>query len=239
MIDLPTVDNHPESPRRKLVLAGILGTLFLLFTLAATGGIRLLRLVGLDHPLPVAVASNRTLFWVCLGLVWWYAAKVEKQPLLLWNERRQGVVHWVGALILLPVVISLGLAVANTLLYLITHKTEHSEALERLVRYSRAHPFLLYYSAITAGITEELLFRGYLLPRLDLLLRNRQLAIVLSSLLFGLGHYRYGTIHNVVGPIVIGLVLAVYYDRFRNIKLIILFHVLWDVAAFYLSFRHP
>jgi membrane protease YdiL (CAAX protease family) len=238
MIDVPTAEKHPEMPRLPVVLGGISGTIFLLYLLSATGGAGLLRLFGLDHNLTTYFISNRTLFWVCLGLVWWYSAKVEKQPLLLWRESRQGFVHWVGVLILLPVVISLGLVFANTLVFLITHKTEHSEVLEKTVRFCRAHPFVLFYSVITAGVTEELFFRGYLLPRLELLVRNRVLAIAISSILFGLGHFRYGTIMNVVGPMVIGLVSAVYYDRFRNIKVIIVFHMLWDTAVFYLSFRH-
>ncbi|HVU99341.1 MAG TPA: type II CAAX endopeptidase family protein [Puia sp.] len=238
MIDLPTTEKHSESPRTPVIFAGVVGMIFLLFLLITTGGTGLLRLLGLTRSLTVAVFANRTLFWVCLGLVWWYAVRVEKRPLLLWSERRQGFLHYVGALILLPVVITVVLLIVNSLLYALIHKTEHSEALERMVRYCRAHPFLLFYSAITAGFTEELLMRGYLLPRLEMLVWNRGLAIFLSSLLFGLGHYQYGTIKNVVGAMVIGLVLAMYYNRYQNIKVAILFHILWDMAAFYLSFRH-
>jgi len=238
MIDLPTAEKHPESPRPPVIFAGVAGMIFLLFLLITTGGTGLLRLLGLTHSLAVAVFANRTLFWVCLGLVWWFAIKVEKQPLLLWKERRQGFWHYVGALTLLPVVITVALILVNSLLYALIHKTEHSEALERMIRYCRAHPFLLFYSAITAGFTEELLMRGYLLPRLEVLVRNRGLAIFLSSLLFGLGHYRYGTIRNIVGAMVIGLAIAIYYNRYRNIKVAIVFHILWDTAAFYLAFRH-
>jgi membrane protease YdiL (CAAX protease family) len=238
MTDIPIVEQQPALPRRSVVYAGVIGVLFLLYLLAATGGIPLLRLLGLTKSVAVFLFSNRTLFWVCLLLTAWYAARVEKQPLLLWAERRQGVGHYVAALVLLPIVVTLGLFLINPLVLLVTHKPEHSQELERMVRYCRAHPVMLFYTAVTAGVTEELLFRGYLLPRLELLFGRRWLAIIISSLLFGLGHYRYGTIVNVTGPIVIGLVQALYYDRYRNIKVIILFHILWDIAMFYLAFKH-
>lgn len=238
MVDIPVAQKQPESPKRSLVLAGVLGMMVIFILLSTTGGMPLLRLLHLTQPVPVYFFSNRTLFWLWLGLMWWYAARVEKQPLLLWGERKQGVVHYVVALVLLAIVIIIAEAILYALVYLVTHKTEHSEVLKRMVLYLRAHPFLLCYTVITAGVTEELLFRGYLLPRLEFFIRNRQVAIFLSSLLFGLGHYGFGTFTNVAGAMVIGWILALYYDRFRNIKVMILFHILWDTAGLYLNFRH-
>jgi membrane protease YdiL (CAAX protease family) len=52
------------------------------------------------------------------------------------------------------------------LIFLVTHKKEHSEVGAGMVRYFRSHRFLFYYSLLTAGFTEELTVRGYLLPRL-------------------------------------------------------------------------
>jgi uncharacterized protein len=239
MTDIPTAQDQPESPKRSLVLAGVLGMIGIFILLSMTGGTPLLRLLGLTKPLPVYFFSGRTLFWLWLGLMWWYAARVEKQPLLLWRERKQGALHYAAAPIALAIVIIIAEAILYALVYAVTHKTEHSEALKRMVFYLRAHPFLLYYTVITAGVTEELLFRGYLLPRLELLIRNRQAAIFLSSLLFGLGHYGFGTFINIAGAMVIGWILALYYDRWRNIKVMILFHILWDTAGLYLNFRHP
>ena len=237
MTDIPIIKKSSESPDRTRIFAGVAGLVFILYLQVETGGTPLLRLLGLTHPFALYFFCNRLLFWIVLGLTWWYAVRVEKQPLLLWAERRQGILHYIGALILLPIIVCICLAIVNALIYMVTRKTEHSESLEQVVRYCRAHPFLLFYTVITAGVTEELLFRGYLLPRLELFVRNRYVAILITSLLFGLGHYRFGTIRNVAGPIVIGLVLAVYYDRWRNIKVMILFHTLWDLAGLYLAFR--
>jgi uncharacterized protein len=239
MTDIPIAQDQPESPKRSLVLAGVLGMIGIFILLTTSAGVHLLRLLGLTKPFTLYFFSNRALFWLWLGLMWWYVARVEKQPLLLWREREQGVLHYIAAPIVLAIVIIIAEAILYALVYVVTHKTEHSEVLKRLVLYLRAHPFLLFYTVITAGVTEELLFRGYLLPRLELLIRNRQAAIFLSSLLFGLGHWGFGTFINIAGAMVIGWILALYYDRWRNIKVMILFHILWDTAGLYLNFRHP
>jgi len=210
----------------------------LLCLLATTGGAPLLWLLGLTRSQEVYFFSNRTLFWVCLLLTWWYCARVEKQPLLLWEEQRRGFGHYLAAIILLTVVILVSITIAAGIVTLVLHRKENSELVQKLIRYFRQHQFLLFYSAVTAGVTEELLFRGYLLPRLELLTRNRYVSIFISSLLFGLAHYKYGTVRNVVDAMVIGSILALYYERYRNIKVVILFHVLWDVSVIYLAIRN-
>jgi membrane protease YdiL (CAAX protease family) len=118
-----------------------------------------------------------------------------------------------------------------------THKKESSVVLQRMINFFRENKFLMVYTALTAGVTEELIFRGYLLPRLEMLLKNSYLAILISSLIFGLAHYGYGTIQNMLDPFVIGLVLATYYWRYRNIKVTIIFHFLWDLVGLILSIR--
>jgi hypothetical protein len=90
----------------------------------------------------------------------------------------------------------------------------------------------------TAGVTEELIFRVYLLQRLELLLKNSYLAIFISTVLFALLHISYGTISNVTGPFIIGLVFAIHYWKYRNIKFIIIFHFIWDLLTFYFLFRY-
>jgi len=94
---------------------------------------------------------------------------------------------------------------------------------------------LMFFTLITAGIMEELVFRGYLLPRLNLLFKNKWLSIVLSSILFGLIHLGWGTIQNVVVPFFIGIIFAIFYERYRNIKILMLCHFLWDLLVLSLS----
>lgn len=90
---------------------------------------------------------------------------------------------------------------------------------------------LILFTSITAGITEELLFRGYLIPRLEIIVKKTYLSILISSILFGLIHYSYDTLIQVIGPFSIGLVLALHYQKYRNIKILIICHFLWDLMS--------
>jgi membrane protease YdiL (CAAX protease family) len=87
---------------------------------------------------------------------------------------------------------------------------------------------LVWLTAITAGITEELMLRAYLIPRLQLLFKNDYIPVIVSSVLFGFLHFGYGTALNIVGPMVIGLIFGFHYVRYRNIKILIIVHFLWD-----------
>jgi membrane protease YdiL (CAAX protease family) len=52
---------------------------------------------------------------------------------------------------------------------------------------------VLVLGCLSTGLTEELAFRGYLLPRLDRLLRGTGTSLVLTSVLFGVVHLHQGT----------------------------------------------
>jgi membrane protease YdiL (CAAX protease family) len=54
-----------------------------------------------------------------------------------------------------------------------------------LVQVLKKIRLLLVFTCLTAGITEEIIFRGYLLPRLEIL-KNKNLSVIISSLFFDL-----------------------------------------------------
>lgn len=97
---------------------------------------------------------------------------------------------------------------------------------------------LLLFVALTAGITEEIIFRGYIQPRLETILKSPYLSILITSTLFGLLHYGYGTINNIIGPLFIGLIFSIHYWKFRNIKVLIICHILIDTIALNALLRH-
>ena len=90
---------------------------------------------------------------------------------------------------------------------------------------------LMLFTCVTAGIVEEFVFRGYLMPRLQLLFNRPYITVLVSSLLFGILHVGYGTVAQVVVPIFIGVVFAIHYYHFRNIKILIFCHFFWDIQA--------
>lgn len=89
---------------------------------------------------------------------------------------------------------------------------------------------------ITSAFGEELLVRGFLLDRLTALFGGGQiavtLAVVTSSVLFGLGHAYQGTT-GVIASIVAGVLYAVFYLLSgRNLWVTILAHGLLDTMGF-------
>lgn len=84
---------------------------------------------------------------------------------------------------------------------------------------------------LTAGICEEILFRGYAIERLQLFTKNIWIAGLAGSILFTLAHVpRYGFQPDLIGVFAISAVLSVTYIWRRNIAACIVLH--WLIDAF-------
>jgi hypothetical protein len=171
---------------------------------------------------------SRICIWFSLLLLFIYNYKVEKTPFLLWTEKQYSFSPFVVAVFETFLKLFIAVIIVSSIVLLFKVKVE-SVVLNKALALFKNNYFLMFFTCVTAGITEELFFRGYLLPRLALILKNTKLAILLSSLLFGLMHYGYGTLVQMIGPAVIGLVLAFQYQKYQSIKMVILCHFLWDL----------
>ena len=100
----------------------------------------------------------------------------------------------------------------------------------------------MVFAALTAGFTEELIFRAYLVPRLEILFKNKSAAVVVSALMFSLAHYHYFSISETIFTFCIGVVIAIYYQWYRNVKVLIFTHAAIDFISFlifgYLQAHH-
>lgn len=173
---------------------------------------------------------SRLLFWFALGIIFLYCIKIERQPLLLWPEKVHGFKH---ACISIFVILLLVVA-GSTCLRLIAdvfHWQTESAIVSRLIAYDS--PIKLFI-VVTAAYTEEILFRGYLMPRMQLFFKGTWMPVVLSALIFGLAHFRYATFVNIAGPVFIGFVFAAYYQRYRNIRVLIICHFIIDFIGLFL-----
>ncbi|MBE8727092.1 CPBP family intramembrane metalloprotease [Flavobacterium sp. KB82] len=171
---------------------------------------------------------SRFAIWASLLLLFLYSFKIEKQHFLLWGETNYSFLTFMKALLITFLKLYTAVFVTGFLLLLFSVPKESMALNNALLLFKKSY-FLLFFTCVTAGITEELIFRGYLLPRLEIVLKNKISAIVLSSILFGLMHIGYGTLLHIIGPTVIGLVFAFQYEKYRNIKILILCHFLWDL----------
>lgn len=209
--------------KRPVLITGILLSILLPFL--AMFFSFFMKNFGIDNETQFYI--SRFAIWTSLLLLFSYSLKIEKQNFLLWGETSYSFSPFVKALLITFVKLFAAVLIVGLLLIFLKTPTE-STALNKAVELFKKNYFLLVFTCVTAGITEELIFRGYLLPRLEIILKNKNLAIGISSILFGLLHIGYGTLLHIIGPTVIGLVLAFQYEKYQNIKIVILCHFLWD-----------
>jgi uncharacterized protein len=171
--------------------------------------------------------SSRIAIWIALLLVFIYSKYIEKQQFLLWNETKFKLLDYIISIFIIFSSLFALMLVFAIIMALIKYKPETDE-IDKLILIFKNNIYLVLFTCITAGITEELVFRGYLLPRLTLVFNSPKLGIIISSLLFGLLHYGYGNLAQIIGPMLIGTIFAIHYYYFRNLKVLIFCHFLWD-----------
>jgi uncharacterized protein len=84
--------------------------------------------------------------------------------------------------------------------------------------------------ALTAGICEELVFRGFLIPALDAMLGSMTAAVILSSLVFGLTH-AYQGFFGILRTGTLGLLLALPVVATGSVLPSMLAHFLINIVA--------
>jgi membrane protease YdiL (CAAX protease family) len=87
-------------------------------------------------------------------------------------------------------------------------------------------------TALTAGITEELLFRGFLFFLMTALFPGLNIFIILgiSTLIFGIGHLYQGPA-EAVKPMILGLLFGLFYISFGTILPCIILHAMQDLCG--------
>jgi membrane protease YdiL (CAAX protease family) len=81
---------------------------------------------------------------------------------------------------------------------------------------------VLVFAIAGAPLTEELFFRGFLVPRAG---------IFVSAALFGLLHFAYGSVVEVLGAFLIGLVLGASFRFSRSVTPCILAHMVYNAIS--------
>jgi len=84
---------------------------------------------------------------------------------------------------------------------------------------------ILALAALFAPVSEELFFRGLLSPRFG---------AVLSSLVFGIVHFTYGSAVEMLGAFFIGIVLALTFRKSKSITPCILAHMIYNIIAIFI-----
>ncbi|MFH0922888.1 MAG: type II CAAX endopeptidase family protein [Candidatus Micrarchaeota archaeon] len=84
-------------------------------------------------------------------------------------------------------------------------------------------PMLMLIVAVTLGpIGEELLFRGYLVPRIG---------VVFSSVLFALFHYGYGSVSEIAAALTVGVILGLHVRKHKDVYSCIIAHAAYNAFS--------
>lgn len=84
-------------------------------------------------------------------------------------------------------------------------------------------------SAISAGIVEEVIFRGYLMKQLAFLSRSTGVGLVLQAVLFGVAHGFYLGMRQVILIAVSGILIGVFALWRKNLRSAMVFHAWADI----------
>jgi len=182
---------------------------------------------------------NEIYYWFVLMVLFVYVTRIEKQKYLIWDEKNYPLTYYLKSVfktlgIMLIGIMLIGMMIIGVLLK-ISGINDQSDKMSKIIQILHKHKILIILISLTAGITEELIFRAYMLTRLEMLIKKPAMSILISAVLFGILHISYGTVGQILGPLFLGIIFAAHYYRYRNIKIIIICHFMWDLLSLYIK----
>jgi len=176
------------------------------------------------------VLLSEIITWGTLPVLYLYAIKVEDRRFVLWEERSKTVWFYIASIAILFVLTYCAGFIAHIPKWLGYH--DNYTVLKYYKTLFKGDKPLLVFICLSAGFTEELLMRAYVLPRLFMLLKGNYLPIIVSALIFSLLHLGYGNLSECIFTFCFGVICALFYKKYRNIQILIIFHFLYDLFAF-------
>lgn len=218
-MDTSTVTPYDNKPNNAILFGGIILTLawLILFDFWLSH----IQMAFYDK-----LFYSRFIYWGAAVVLFFYALKIERQPLLLWKEENNTIGFFLLSVFLLYLS-SIGAAIVSAVPVLLGEH-ENNTIVKKIIAVITGHQAVIFFIALTAGFTEEVIFRGYLLTRMSQWFKNNVAAVIVSSLLFAALHYKYGSLRELIFTFLIGVIFCVYYIKYRNIKAIIVTHFLID-----------
>jgi len=172
---------------------------------------------------------SRVIIWATLPLLYLYAMKVENRPFLLWKEKKQNIYVYIAAIGVLFALVTVAQGVSNMPRRLGYH--DDYTILRHMDTLLKQNKPILVFVCLTAAITEELLIRGYVYPRLCLLFKSQYVPMIISALLFSYWHLGYENLSEWIFTFLFGLVTALCYRKYHNIKILMISHFLYDLMV--------
>jgi membrane protease YdiL (CAAX protease family) len=181
---------------------------------------------------PLFTLINFGMLWaLALGILF-FTRKIEKLPLttigwkpLTWK--------WISIAVGLGILLSLLVPVLTLLVSNIFPPTDTGTIAEVTENFPW---WILLLSVITAGITEEILFRGYPLERLLESTNNKWISACISLVFFVAIHAAGWNIAHIIGVVIpLGIALTGLYFWKRNLLFVMIVHVIIDLPLVFIA----
>jgi len=174
--------------------------------------------------------GNEVLFWVLVAAALLYVKFIERRPFASIGIRPPGIVDMLLAIVV-GVAMVAGIVFIYSVIFPVLHLTMNAGVMNRLL----AAPFWYRFLLVTrAAVSEEILFRGYPIERLEELTGRRWLAALLSCAAFTYAHLAsWGAAQLIIAGFG-GLLLTALYLWRRNLWANMLAHFIADGAGFLL-----
>ena len=175
--------------------------------------------------------ANRLVYelivWAWVAGILLYVVRVERRRLSSIGFRALGGKDWIIAILAGILILAL-LALISLVVFPALHWSESSQEASIL-----ALPYWLnVLIVVRAAVSEEILFRGYPMERLEELTGSRALAGVVTCAVFTLDHISFWGWHHIFIAGSAGAALTVLYLWRRNIWVNMIAHFIVDAAAF-------
>ncbi|HWU77639.1 MAG TPA: type II CAAX endopeptidase family protein [Rhodanobacter sp.] len=222
---MQTLIAHPGSAPKRPWIRTLVGLLLALGPASLPIGNWDHEFAGVGH-----LIGNEVIWWIYVAAMLLYVCKVERRPLTSIGFRRPGGRNvFIGMLAGMVVLLVLG-----TMYYLILPTLHLKDSVASTTNGAAlmATPFWWrVISTIRAAVSEEILFRGYAMERIEESSGSRILAVVISCTIFTVDHVSaWGWSHELVVAIG-GLSFALLYLWRRNLWVNIIAHFIVDAAS--------
>jgi membrane protease YdiL (CAAX protease family) len=215
-----------EKPNNPILITGIL--LAFLIPLGLTVAIGNVSINYFDK-----LFYSRFFYWGTVLFLFFYAWKVERGPLLIWPENNAGTKFFLSSVVVLYLLF-IAAAIVSAIPMLFGWR-ESNEVMKMIARLLKGQSSMMFFIALTAGVTEEFIFRGYILTRLLQIFKHPYIPVILSSILFSALHYKFHSLREFIFTFLIGVIFSLYYIKYRNIKALMLTHFLIDFISLMLA----
>ena len=214
--------------------------LTVMLVLWAIYGVLRARDANAQMALPVRYISGIVMEWLAVGTT--IAGLYTRRSFILSVLGLSDLMKfWKDWVIALAILLSgwLALIVAHLALrYTPLRVTSPNDAIKSLAPHTAPEMALWVFVAMTAGICEEFIFRGYLQRQISEWSGSTLTGILIPSLIFGSLHLYQG-IGSAIGITVLGFVYAVFVTRLGNLRSVMIAHAFQDLlTGLILYLRH-